>query len=45
MPIPDPIYERQKKVFEYDEKEYIETGKILEVVKGHWVCEVKKYND
>ncbi len=45
MPIPDPIYERQKKVFEYDEKEYVETGKILEVVKGHWVCEVKKYND
>ena len=45
MPIPDPIYGRQKKVFEYDEKEYVETDKILEVVKGHWVREVKKYND
>ena len=40
MPIPDPIYERQKKFFEYNENEYVETGKILEVTKEHWVREV-----
>lgn len=42
MPVPDPIYERQKKIFEYDEKEYVETDKILEITKEHWVREVDK---
>ena len=42
IPIPDPIYERQKSFFEYNENEYVETGSILEITKEHWVLEVKK---
>ncbi|HCM8927860.1 TPA: ABC transporter ATP-binding protein [Salmonella enterica subsp. enterica serovar Paratyphi B] len=37
IPVPDPLYERQKSKFTIDTSTINESGKFKEVEKGHWV--------
>lgn len=37
----DPVYEKTKKVEDYQESDYIEEDEMTEITKGHFV---RKYN-
>ncbi|MBV7276208.1 ABC transporter ATP-binding protein [Clostridium sp. PL3] len=37
VPVPDPVYERNKKIFTYDEENIKSDGKMVEVSPGHFV--------
>ncbi|MCJ7855141.1 ATP-binding cassette domain-containing protein [Lachnospiraceae bacterium NSJ-143] len=37
VPLPDPIYERNKKILEYDFSEFNENGRLTEVLPEHFV--------
>lgn len=39
VPVPDPIYERKKKILEYDISKFNENGSLKEISKGHFVYE------